>query len=382
LGTKTAINGFGWKNGPANKTNDATGPFKPKTDFGDAPSSYDAVTVDPATHLRDTALHLGAIFDREWTPMPSVFADGDGADEDGLLSVSVLASNPTQDVNMNVAVYNNTGAAANLVAWLDYNKNNVFDASEGRSITVTSMAAMQVIPLSWININTATLVNGDLTYLRIRLSTAAGLTTATPTGYFLNGEVEDYPIIVDMLLPAKLLRFDAYKNNEQQVKVAWDVLTEAGLKNYEVQYSTDQQNWITIGTQEVSGINSGVQSYTLTHYQPQNGKNYYRLKINELSGIINYGLIKSVQFQKKNSLQIMPNPAHASTKLVLFTNSNGEIKIEICDMPGRTIQTKREYVQAGNCIITLNNLPSKAGIYNVRVIKSNQVAEVCKLIIN
>lgn len=55
----------------------------------------------------------------------------------------------------------------------------------------------QLYYLWWPSLVTP-LVNGQSTYMRIRITSAsAGMTTSHPTGYFATGEVEDYLIPVD-----------------------------------------------------------------------------------------------------------------------------------------------------------------------------------------
>jgi GEVED domain/Secretion system C-terminal sorting domain len=377
LGTKTRITGTGWRG----TCGDASGPFKPKTDFGDAPATYDPGPGDPATHLRDTAIRLGATFDREWAPMPSIWATGDGTDEDGIISVSVLSSSSPQTFWINVSVYNNTGATANLVAWLDYNEDGLFNAGEGVSTTVGSMAAQQTRTLTWTSISTPTLAAGDLTFIRVRISTGA-LTTSTPNGYFSNGEVEDYPVVVDVVLPTKLLSFDAYKYNDNQVKIDWSTISETGLKNYEVQHSVDGQAWSTIGTANVSGSSQVKNDYSVLHRQPAIGKNYYRLKINETQGDVVYSAVKTIYFYGTLSLNLQPNPAKNTTNVVIATSAASNATVEINDMQGRRVYTKAVRLNAGTNNIVLDHLPASAGAYMVKVIDKDEVLGMGKLIIN
>ena len=45
---------------------DGSDPFRPKSDFGDAPATYDPNSNAPAVHERSEAIRLGATWDREW----------------------------------------------------------------------------------------------------------------------------------------------------------------------------------------------------------------------------------------------------------------------------------------------------------------------------
>ncbi len=178
---------------------DAAEAFKPKTDFGDAPASYDPGPGVAGTHEKDPLLRLGANTGIEWTKNVSANATGDGAEEDALNGFQVIATG-TSNFVLPVSVYNNTGAPATLAGWIDANGDGQFQAAEGRSITVASSASQQTIMLQWSVIN-VTLPANTTTFLRLRLTSASnGMTTANPTGFFLNGEIEDHPILTSLVL--------------------------------------------------------------------------------------------------------------------------------------------------------------------------------------
>jgi len=237
--------------GPAG---DAAEAFRPKADFGDAPSSYDPVALSPALNEKDTAIRIGATWDWEWNKNTSSDASGDGGDEDGLAFVSVFDPG-TQAYLVQTQVYNNTGANATLCAWLDYNGNNVFDASEGLApITVGSSSSPQSFYLYWSGI-VSTIPAGSFTYLRIRLTSATnGMTASNPTGYYNDGETEDYRVLVDdFLLPVTLLSFSARAINSTTVRLNWITTSEDNLAGFEIERSADGINWSTIAFVNAKG---------------------------------------------------------------------------------------------------------------------------------
>ncbi|MEO7983960.1 MAG: GEVED domain-containing protein, partial [Bacteroidota bacterium] len=168
---------------------DAGEAFRPFVDYGDAPATYDPVTGDPAVHdSSGTTLRIGAAFNTEGAKRGVTSAEDPY--DDGVSTVPFLPSGAGNYLAQ-VSVFNNTGANATLTAWLDYNGNGVFNTGEGITQTVGSSASAQLKYLYWPSI-TVPMANGSVTYLRIRItSTANGMTTANPTGYFANGEVED-----------------------------------------------------------------------------------------------------------------------------------------------------------------------------------------------
>ncbi len=157
-------------------------------DFGDAPDpNYPTLfTRNGASHVIG-ALRLGTSVDAEVDGQPSIAADGDGADEDGVFIVSDLVTSSTAATTSSVRVV--SSASGKLDAWIDFNGNGVFDnPSEriGGTSSINVAAGENLISLN-VPIGSGAKI-GD-TYARFRLSTVGGL---LPTGVAADGEVEDY----------------------------------------------------------------------------------------------------------------------------------------------------------------------------------------------
>ena len=123
---------------------DCSEAFRPFCDFGDAPATYDPDPLSPAVHHLDTAIHIGATWDNEWSKISSALANSDGADEDGISWIPVFSPGGGNYLAY-VNVYNNTGENATLIAWLDFNGNGLFDSGEACQTqpAVTSMPSLQ-----------------------------------------------------------------------------------------------------------------------------------------------------------------------------------------------------------------------------------------------
>ncbi|MBB6500684.1 Ig-like domain-containing protein [Pedobacter cryoconitis] len=165
-------------------------------DFGDAPVSYKTLLADNGPrHVIDNRIIIGKTIDGEPDGQPvAAGADangtnGDGLDEDGFTTLPVLTASSTT-YSLTVPVTNTTGVTAKLVGWVDFNKNGVFDPSEGVVVNVPNNATSAV--LSWSGLSNLT---AGITYARLRLSTD-NLTTSSVVGAASNGEVEDYSLII------------------------------------------------------------------------------------------------------------------------------------------------------------------------------------------
>lgn len=356
---------------------DAAEAFRPKADFGDAPSSYDPDPKSPALNERDTAIRIGTTYDWEWNKNTSTDATGDGSDEDGLAYVPIFARMINQYVAQ-VQVWNNSGADATLCAWFDYNGNGVFDVSEGLApITVSSMASYQSFYLAWTGISSP-LNNGDFTYLRIRITSASNsMSASNPTGYFNDGETEDYRVLVDDYpLTVNMLSFQAKSVNNIIGRLNWQTTAEVDFMGFNIERSNDGTNWSVIGFVAAKGNNlSGTNSYEFDDPQPLRGKSYYRLKLLNRNNINHYSEVRNISIKEAiDQVSLIPNPASTYATINIISNVNAEAYISLQDIQGRRFRNERHRLIAGNNSITLNNLNQfPDGTYIIQIIANQQV---------
>jgi len=177
--------------------------FFPTYDWGDAPDSYSTTTgAGGANHRIVPNLYMGTVVDGEDSGVPqtgtatNTAGDSgvDSSDENGV-TMPPFVSGTT--VNVDVTVVNRTGQPANLIAWFDWDGDDVFDqnTTEGFSVIVPN-GTDGVIQIPVVIPNTASNLTGGDTYARFRLTTDS-LTVSEPTGRKNSGEVEDYYIQVE-----------------------------------------------------------------------------------------------------------------------------------------------------------------------------------------
>jgi len=165
------------------------------TDFGDAPDTYGTtLAANGASHGIVSGFSLGATVDAEIDGQPSGDALGDGADEDGVvLSSNVLTA--CESITATVELTNSAGITGpQLDAWVDFDNDGTFDDPRDRiaAATVLTAGANAVVFTVPCDIPLR-----EQTYARFRLS---GSGSPTPTGGVVNGEVEDYAVVVEQPL--------------------------------------------------------------------------------------------------------------------------------------------------------------------------------------
>lgn len=345
---------------------DAGEAFKPKTDFGDAPASYDPAAIDPGTHEKNDSIRLGNAIGIEWNKHTSADASGDGPEEDGVTGLQLITPGVSNHI-LPVQVLNRTGRNATLAGWIDANGNGIYESSEGVTATVPSALVTQTINLNWPSVN-VTIPTNTNTFLRLRITTAdQGMTVAKPNGYFDNGEIEDHLVNVSFLLPDELVRLQAQRNNVGGINVLWNISNEAGCRDYELQKSCDNLYWITINNRVSSGNNNSA-AYSFIDSDPCSQVNYYRVKIHKTSGAAEFSKIKRVDLRKETTIAVTPNPAKSKAELLIKSATNGNAGINILDVHGRVLFKENIRITEGNNVhdlIFTRKLP--AGTYTIRV---------------
>ncbi|MEL7521085.1 MAG: GEVED domain-containing protein, partial [Cyanobacteria bacterium J06553_1] len=182
------------------------------------PADYETAPGRGPSHINDGTVRLGTVVDIEL----NAFEDNTTAplEDNGVRLDSItgpVLQNQSfitgQSYDLNVA---GTGGAARLSAWIDFNRDGVFDDGP----TSDERVAADVDPTTGnITIAVPTGAASGVTYARFRYSTETGL---APTGAAGDGEVEDYEItIVDDAASLRLVK------RVTSVRAATDVLTPA-----------------------------------------------------------------------------------------------------------------------------------------------------------
>ncbi|WP_207632704.1 GEVED domain-containing protein [Foetidibacter luteolus] len=183
-------------------------------DAGDAPVSYE--NGNYATHLlvaTPVTLKLGTAdpVDNSLN-LKNVAAgannngtNGDGAEEDGIATIPDYTLSGSY--SLTVTATNSTGITANMYAWIDWDNDGLFEASELQTATVNTGSTSTT--LTWTGVPSSNLPAHP--YIRVRLTSdnlADNTLTANvderSTGSASNGEIEDYRLNVYYAVSGKV----------------------------------------------------------------------------------------------------------------------------------------------------------------------------------
>jgi len=170
-----------------------------------------------------------------------------------------------------------------------------------------------------------------------------------------------------IVLPVKLESFTG-QTTPQGNLLKWRVDQAPDLHHFEVERSTDGSIFSSIG--EVAGL-ADVDGYQFTDESLPSSASilYYRLRMVTKDGNATYSNIVVLYTGSTEGLvtRLAPNPAHASTTLLIGSSSGGTAQITLLNMAGIPLYKQSATIAAGTTRLNLA-LPAHLppGIYIVR----------------
>jgi hypothetical protein len=136
-------------------------------------------------------------------------------------------------------------------------------------------------------------------------------------------------------LPISIETFSASLVNNNQGLLKWTVAPQSGIIEFVVQKSSDGITFTDIGTVEASPT---ATVYQFIDDNLLSGENYYRLRIPDSDGNMQYSPIRNILWDQNGfSIFIFPNPV--KTGLLYINTSVNCNSIQICDVSGRVIKS-------------------------------------------
>lgn len=169
-------------------------------------------------------------------------------------------------------------------------------------------------------------------------------------------------------LPVTLTSLKAFKQNNG-AEVEWNVSQEFNMDRYEIERSATT-DFSKIGIVKSKGNSSSDVLYSFFDATPNNGVNFYRIKMTDKNGSVTYSNVVKLLFGSGvSTVSVFPNPIRTNTVNLHFENLNkGIYKIRITNNLGQVVYTKDISHPGGSAIEYLklkNSMTS--GIYDLTV---------------
>ncbi len=231
---------------------------------------------------------------------------------------------------------------------------------------------------------TAELAGNAPSIIRIAKTTAASMATANPGntivattsfvayngGYLFTATFTGFSkfFLVNVVgtLPVTLVDFAGNLNNKS-ILLNWSTSSEYGLKNFEIEKSTDGIHFYSIGNVNSTGYSSLPRNYNFTDAQVSEF-NYYRLKMIDMDG--HFVTTYTILVKNPNALQhiwVANNPFHNFINIHLAKVPEQKVIVELITMEGAKLYSF-EYGKSSDINVDVSHISLSAGVYLLRTI--------------
>ena len=163
------------------------------------------------------------------------------------------------------------------------------------------------------------------------------------------------------VIPVELSSFSS-NTSGGKVLLSWETQTEINNKGFEVQRSSNSEDWIVVGYVDGKGTSTIPGRYEFTDEPSAGGTYYYRLKQVDFSGQYSYSKTLEVNLMIIKSFvleQNYPNPFNPATTIGYELPRETDVIIKVYDV-------------LGNEVTTLVNGKQTAGVHEVKFDGSKQ----------
>lgn len=183
-------------------------------------------------------------------------------------------------------------------------------------------------------------------------------------------------------IPVTLTSIKAYQYNSG-INVEWTFAQEIDMDSYEIEKSVTGANFSKAGTVVSSGNHSSVFTYNWFDGNPNDGANFFRIKMFDKNGQVTHSQIVKVVIGRGASISIYPNPVTNNSFALQFNDEpKGSYNIRIMNSTGQLIYKAAMNHIGGSATqtIQLPMLLSK-GMYNLEVVNPDSKISVQNLVI-
>ena len=180
-------------------------------------------------------------------------------------------------------------------------------------------------------------------------------------------------IISGFTTPIKLTDFALFASNSASCLMKWTTYSENPSTTFTIQRSNNSIDFIDIAT--INGYGKASNNYSYTDNSIENQRQYYKIKITEISGKITYSEITLLKSQLNLKVSIYPNPATDNFKIsipnqylpaiVTLYNAEGKVVYSLSTLQSTTAVTNR----------------FSKGVYTIRITANNNTTVTQKLLI-
>ena len=184
--------------------------------------------------------------------------------------------------------------------------------------------------------------------------------TSDNTSYTFHWDLSGVTLNCAIMLPIELLSFTG-KVAPDRNELHWVTATELNNSHFDIERSSDIQNFESIGSVTGAGTSASQNSYIFNDPSRPFGTSYYRLKQTDFNGEYSYSDIISLTHDSELDLiAVFPNPGKGRFTCELRAAKEMMIELTAFDLQGRPVMSDLWKIDAGTStnIIDLSQVSS------------------------
>ena len=164
-------------------------------------------------------------------------------------------------------------------------------------------------------------------------------------------------------VPLKLISFKG-RIVDNKIQLDWQTAQEQNTSHFEIQRSSDGQQFTSIGEVIASGNTNTPKSYQFLDEHPLVENNFYRLKMIDNDNSFEYSSVVKVNMHDKPVITVKPNPV---TDFIIVEGATQFKEVQILDATGKMVKTMK---MNSSGILYMADL--KTGMYVLRLINEKE----------
>ena len=176
-----------------------------------------------------------------------------------------------------------------------------------------------------------------------------------------------------VILPVVLEQFSGKLESSGSVTLNWKTSTEINAGYFIIERSSDAQSYLPIGKIIAAGASNGA-AYSITDHLPENGANFYRLKMVDLDGTFEYSRIVNIATKNKKAETVAITSAFSNGGNLQVNINSTEAKnvsLQVMDAAGKLLLNNNVSINKGMNLLT-KTIPLAAGIYHISLVSGNE----------
>jgi hypothetical protein len=175
------------------------------------------------------------------------------------------------------------------------------------------------------------------------------------------------------------LTMDAGLAGSNKVAISWTILIKLETDYFDVEKSQDGISWHSIAVIRPDSNTAVPFTYTSFDVFPVRGANFYRIRVQDLTGRTSFTPVKTVRVATFCNIAVYPNPSSGQVNISLGQVPASDWYVSLITLTGQTILQKKYSRNNIAVCLPVNNIPP--GDYILEITDGNSKQQK-RLLIN